>query len=278
MAIDTRNARRLLRDLELNSLFVEELNWQNPSRRTTTVTVCDARFRLVPVAESGTLMVFAVESVGEDGIPDLATRKRVHRYVTDNQAHEHILVFINGPRTTTLWSWLRREEGRAPRPNEHRFHIQQPGDSLLQRLEGLAYDWDDLDEEGQATIVQATERARAAFATNAERVTRHFYDEFKRQHDRFLDFIEGIDEVRDGEWYASVGPRPPSAPTAPGRPQPSHCDWYREWGKVTACVSSRWRSDLRSYRTCTTGGGTLRAVPEHAPGALSSVAKLTSDV
>jgi len=32
--------------------------------------------------------------------------------------------------------------------------------------------------------------------------------------------------------WAPVGLRPPSAPTAQRKPQPSHCNWSEEWGEV----------------------------------------------
>jgi tRNA1(Val) A37 N6-methylase TrmN6/adenylate kinase family enzyme len=204
MAIDLQNARELLRKLDLNRLFVEELNWSNPSEGAVSLTVDDQKFTLKPVAEQADLGVFEVRDPGGDGIPDLAVRKKIHKLVSDRHKYEHILVFVNRPQTTTLWSWLRREDGKAPRPNEHRFHVDQPGDSLLQRLEGLAFDWDELDEDGRATIIQVTDKVREQFSRNAEQVTKKFYDEFQRQHDRFLKFITGIDELRDNEWYASV--------------------------------------------------------------------------
>ena len=43
---------------------------------------------------------------------------------------------------------------------------------------------------------------RAAF--DIERVTKAFYREFDAHRKAFLKFIEGIDEVADREWYASV--------------------------------------------------------------------------
>ena len=49
-----------------------------------------------------------------------------------------------------------------------------------------------------------TDRLRAAFDTNAERVTKRFYDEFQKQHAAFLEFIDGIERMDDRRWYASV--------------------------------------------------------------------------
>ena len=47
-----------------------------------------------------------------------------------------------------------------------------------------------------------TSRVRAAF--DVEKVTKRFYDRFKKEHSAFLDFIEGIENLTDREWYASL--------------------------------------------------------------------------
>lgn len=41
-------------------------------------------------------------------------------------------------------------------------------------------------------------------AFDVERVTKRFYDQFKTEHKAFLDFISGITDVADREWYASL--------------------------------------------------------------------------
>ena len=45
-------------------------------------------------------------------------------------------------------------------------------------------------------------RLRDAF--DRDRITRRFYDHFKREHAAFLAFIKGITEQGDREWYASL--------------------------------------------------------------------------
>ncbi len=201
MPIDIKRARALLKELDLKRLFVEELNWQNPQRRAVSITCDELRYRLTPQAEAGGLVLFTVDKCPGDGLPARSTRIAIHRQLLD-RAQEHILVFINQPRTTTLWMWVEREGGKRKGVHEHRFHVSQHGDSILQKLEGLAFDWNELDDEGKASIFQVTDRLRANLAT--ERVTKRFYDEFQKQHKGFLSFIEGIDATRDREWYASI--------------------------------------------------------------------------
>ena len=42
------------------------------------------------------------------------------------------------------------------------------------------------------------------FAVNTEKVTKKFYDGFKKQHIKFIEFMEGVSESVDREWYASI--------------------------------------------------------------------------
>jgi hypothetical protein len=59
-----------------------------------------------------------------------------------------------------------------------------------------------LDEEDTLSLTDVTRRARAGF--DVERVTKRFYDQFQKEHSAFLQFISGIPESGDREWYASV--------------------------------------------------------------------------
>ena len=102
MPIDTQRVRELLRQLDLKRLFVEELNWANPHRPKLTIDHAGHKYRLTPQAEQGGLVVFSVETPSGDGLPDRSARLAIHRQLLD-RAQEHILVFLNEPRTASLW-------------------------------------------------------------------------------------------------------------------------------------------------------------------------------
>ena len=61
-----------------------------------------------------------------------------------------------------------------------------------------------LDDEDKITIADVRSNVREQFNTNAEKVTKKFYAEFKAQHTAFLKFIEGIEDKVNKEWYASL--------------------------------------------------------------------------
>src|SRR5262245_18019602 len=59
-----------------------------------------------------------------------------------------------------------------------------------------------LNEEEGLTLTGVVFRLRDAF--DRDRITRRFYDHFKREHAAFLAFIKGITDQGDREWYASL--------------------------------------------------------------------------
>ena len=96
--------------------------------------------------------------------------------------------------------WVRREPGKPLSARTHEYTRGQPGDSLLQKLQLLFVSLEE--EEAGLSVTQIAGRVRAAF--DVERVTKTFYNEFDTHRKAFLKFIDGIAEVADREWYASV--------------------------------------------------------------------------
>ena len=96
-------------------------------------------------------------------------------------------------------SGFKREQGKPLACREHRYGREQPGESLIQKLETIAVS---LDEEEDLTLIDVRGRVRAAF--DVERVTKRFYDRFKTEHAQFLNFLEGVPDQEMERWYASV--------------------------------------------------------------------------
>lgn len=200
MAINTQRVRELLRQFDFRRLFAEELAWASPAPRVTHLEVDGKTYAATPVAEQGGMMVFEVLDAKEGLIPGRDIQLKATRRIAQTYA-EHILIFVNAARTSSLWLWVKRQDGRL-KPNDHWYHRTQPGDSLLQKLAGIAFELDELDEEGRASIGLVLDRMDAAF--HAERVTKRFYEQFAKEHAVFLKFINGIPDEDMQKWYASV--------------------------------------------------------------------------
>ncbi|MEZ6081633.1 MAG: hypothetical protein R3C56_39975 [Pirellulaceae bacterium] len=76
------------------------------------------------------------------------------------QHHEHIIVYHSDEPLKQVWQWaIHQDDGRKVRHREHPFLSCSPPEPLLERLANLRFT---LDEEENATIVDAMARTRRA--------------------------------------------------------------------------------------------------------------------
>lgn len=198
MAFDFQRARPLLQKGDFTKLFVEELGWEH-CRQKLTLRAGERDYAFAAVAEKRGFTAWLCASA-DGSLPDHTTRLKLDRALTQT-SFEHLIVFTTGNGAKQSWMWVRREPGRPLSARTHEFQREQPGDSLLQKLQILYVSLEE-EEKGDLSTVVLAERARAAF--DIERVTKAFYRDFDTHRKAFLKFIEGIGEVADREWYASV--------------------------------------------------------------------------
>lgn len=195
--LDRNKVRACLEQFDLPSLFVEELGWDHGGADMEAV-IEGYTFALQAIAHKRGMVAYRYIADSEEAFPDYPTRQKIERAIAKS-VREHIIIYSPPDRTAQYWQWVKREPGRPDRSRFHIFHRGQHGESLIQRLEHLVFT---LDEEEDLTIVDVSGRVRAAF--DVERVTKRFYDRFRKEHDAFLGFIEGIESLADREWYASL--------------------------------------------------------------------------
>jgi hypothetical protein len=203
MTLSTERMRACLQTFDFKRLFVEELGWNNYSARLTPADVDGRRYSFTPIAEQGGMVI--VTCTADDGnIPPSGARRKIDQHVTD-LAFEHLIIFLDrdskGTAQTSLWWWVKREEG-AIKPRTFTYRRGMLGDALLQKLAGIAFAIEDLDDEGQVSIATVTSRVKKAF--DVETVTKKFYDQFKTEHTAFLKFLTGLPDGQPRDWYASV--------------------------------------------------------------------------
>jgi hypothetical protein len=198
MPLDFTASRQRLKAFEFTPLFLEDLGWDH-AQHTFTVEIDDRSFRLTALAKKCGMVAYACSAADGTAFPDRSLRLRLDREVTQT-TYEHLLVFTDARQTLQVWQWVRRESGRPIACREHTYQVSQPGDSLLQKLQQLAVSLED--EERGLALPEITGRVRAAF--DVERITKRFYDQFRKEKDVFTKFIEGIPVAEDRHWYASV--------------------------------------------------------------------------
>ncbi len=195
--LDREKIRRHLEDFNLRALFIEELGWDHGGENIE-VTVTSKTFVLEAVAHKRGFVAYQCIAETDEALPDHPIRQKIEKAVAKT-VREHIIVYAPPDRSAQYWQWVKREPGQPDRSRTHIYNQDQPGESLIQKLEQIAFT---LDEEDGITISDASSRVRAAF--DVEKVTKKFYDRFKQEHRAFLDFIEGIQNIADREWYASL--------------------------------------------------------------------------
>ncbi len=197
MPFDFARARPLLQGCDLRRLFIEELGWE-PARQKLALRAGEVDHAFTAIAEKRGFTAWLCENP-DGSLPDHTTRLKLDRALAQT-SFEHLVVFATADRGRQSWMWVRREPGRPLSARTHEFSRSQPGDSLLQKLQGLFVSFEE--EEAGLSITAIAGRVRAAF--DLDRVTKAFYRDFDTHRMAFLKFIEGIADVADRQWYASV--------------------------------------------------------------------------
>ena len=198
MALDIQKARDLLQAMNFKALF-NELGWNLPQNTAPLkLVIQNNTYSLREIAQLAGVVVFEVSN--PDGpIPGAQAQKAIHREIS-NRIHENLLIFMDQERTQSLWYYVKRE-GNKEYPREHLYLAGQPGDLFLGKVGALVFEIGDF-EDKPPDVLDVANRLRMAL--DVERVTKRFYEDFKTEHGRFLDYIAGIDDERDRRWYASV--------------------------------------------------------------------------
>src|SRR5579884_2673173 len=197
MEFNAASAKGLLERFDFATLFVNELGWDRHSA-ALSIEILGTPYALKAIAEKRGMVAWHCEAPKGRSIPDRPTRKKIERQVAKTTL-EHLIIFTDANRAEQIWCWARREAGKPASVPEHFWYAASGNRGFLQKLAAIAFS---LEEEESLTLVDVTSRARAAF--DVERVTKRFYDQFKIEHKAFLDFISGIADVADREWYASL--------------------------------------------------------------------------
>lgn len=194
MSINRTNTQRYLRAFDFKKLFREELGWDN-YQSPLPIRVEGTVYTLQGIAEKHGVVAFLLAIPG--GLPPHALRRKIERQVAPRH-REHLIIYSDG-RTTQIWQWVRQEQDKPLASREHHYPVIQSGDALIQKLDALAIS---LEDEESLTLFDVRDRVRRAF--DVEKVTKKFYDQFKKEHSAFSKFLKGIPTSDLADWYVSV--------------------------------------------------------------------------
>jgi hypothetical protein len=203
MNVDIGQVRQCLKSFDFKRLFIQELNWSHCTSRPLDLEIDGDIARISPLAELGGVVVYQVELLNTGDVPSSIVRRQIENKIKQ-LTHEHIIIFIDSGKSKSVWQWVRRGSGFQTATREHTYYKNQPGDSLMAKLDGIAFEISELDfdSDGNVKVIKVVERLRKAF--DVEKVTKRFYDEFKKEHDAFRKFLKGIEEQEEQAWYVSI--------------------------------------------------------------------------
>ncbi len=202
---------RYLEDNNFYELFIE-CGWNNPQGDTDLGGVEEDGifYHFEQIAERNGFKIVKSEVITT---PNTSLCKKIDHYLR-RLANDYICIFYLTTPLRHLWLVpVNKTEKRDLVRVEYTTTDQ--ASFLYEKISGFSF------ELGTRTgILDVREKVQKAFIVDSERVTRRFYDEFKKQHKTFTSFITGIDDFIDEEnktkpkekrienknkqWYASI--------------------------------------------------------------------------
>jgi hypothetical protein len=195
MVAQHQRIQQRLKVFDFTGLFTQELMWNHFPTRPLEIPVDGTTYTLTPVAQRG-MAVFECAPPTDEQFPKYAVRRKIDTQVSKT-AREHIIIFHDHSKSVQVWQWVKREAGKPSACREQLYYAGQTGDALVQKIQGIAFGLED-----EANVAETVSRVGAAF--DVEKVTKKFYELFKKEHDAFLKFTKGIPDDKLQRWYASV--------------------------------------------------------------------------
>ncbi|MCX7611545.1 MAG: BREX-1 system adenine-specific DNA-methyltransferase PglX [Ignavibacterium sp.] len=187
----------LLRSFQFVQLF-NELGWDY-LEKNIELNIDNEIFRLEAVAEKRGFVIFVCSTNADSSIPNSQTRRKIDSQIS-KLFFEHLIIYSDNC-NQQIWQLVIRETNKPIINREVIYFVHQAPELLYQKLSALFVP---LENEEKISLVDISSNVREQFNTNAERVTKRFYDEFKKHHTSFLNFIKGIEDNVNKEWYASL--------------------------------------------------------------------------
>ncbi len=113
--------------------------------------------------------------------------------------YENLLILLFEKRQ--YWILAIRPQNRPRRIIEVVWREDEDPQKLLEKIDGIFFD---ISEENDLRLTDVVDRIRDSFMVNSERITKRFYEEFKKELSEFRDFIAGIKIETKREWYSAL--------------------------------------------------------------------------
>lgn len=185
---------------DFSGLFTSSsLGWDWPAGRgRLRVPHGSAFLELDTVAEKRGVKILHCPPDSNGRIPLSEDRRKIEKAVTPI-ASEHLLIFTDAAKTRQIWQWPAKRPGKPSSLRELTWEKGKSNELLFQKLASIAFT---LDEEDGLDITGVVRKL--ADTLDRDRVTKKFYDLFKKQKDAFQKFIKGLSDTGLQAWYTSL--------------------------------------------------------------------------
>ena len=199
MQISKEKCNTLIQNFDFKTLF-NEMGWDNYNEKQPKIKIKDEIYKIDPISEKKGFVLLQCNPDNAGKIPAYNIRKKIETRVAKHH-QEHLIIFCDAKNKEQIWQLTIREQNKPTITRETKYYSHQTPELIYQKLSGLFFSWDD---EENITIVDVKKRVKENFNKNSEKVTKKFYQEFKKHHKAFIDFIEGVTQQIDKDWYASL--------------------------------------------------------------------------
>lgn len=178
----------------LRHVFLEHLGWSSGSGQALPIEVYGDTFAPAVLAEVRGYKVFLIET---STLPTPKIQTNVDSEL-GAQAPERITIFSDG--VTHQWRWPHQTPSGGVSFETLSVSATAMPSFLAQRLVGLKFDAEDF-AKGLG-LLDVRDRVRGRF--DGAKVTKKFFDEFKKRHHALAESIEGLEIELDRSTYATL--------------------------------------------------------------------------
>ncbi len=206
--MNRKTFNQLIKQSAWQEMFITEMGWNSPQGQHAlpAITVDETDYEFTVVAQRNGFQILTCET---SAMPNMSTCRKIDLKLR-RQANDYIAIYTLPKSEHHLWACpLKQNEKRDMVIVEYATADQ--ADFLFSKLAAITFDIGE-----QTTIIDVRQHVVQAFAVNSERITKDFYNGFRKQHKEFAAFITGIDDNiplydskkkelnRNKLWYASV--------------------------------------------------------------------------
>jgi len=178
----------------LEFVFRELLGWGLDNPKVLPCVVDENTFSPTVIADLAGYRVFLVET---SSLPSPKMQAQIDAKLS-LQAPERITIFSDG--TTMQWRWPHQTPSGGVSYESLSINASKLPSFLAQRLVGLRFTVQDFTKG--VSLVDVRDRVRGRF--DGAKVTKKFFDEFRKHHQHLASSIEGLELEEDRSAYATL--------------------------------------------------------------------------